>query len=87
MNYLRKDGYLWLRMGPVVDNQIPPPVDGSASSKGKGYTAEDNALIVNLKDWKAFVAKDCYTLSQKNADGPASSILYCWFNYGPYHEA
>lgn len=50
MNYLRKDGYLWLRMGPVVDNQIPPPVDGSASSKGKGYTAEDNALIVNLKD-------------------------------------
>jgi hypothetical protein len=36
--------------GPTVDNQISPLVDESASSKGKGYTAEDDALIVNLKE-------------------------------------
>jgi hypothetical protein len=34
----------------VVDNQISPQVDGSTSSKGKGYTTEEDALIVNLKE-------------------------------------
>jgi hypothetical protein len=37
--------------GPVVDKQISPRVDESASSKGKRYTAEkEEALMVNLKE-------------------------------------
>lgn len=34
----------------MVDNQISPQVDESTSSKGKCYIAEEDALIVNLKE-------------------------------------
>jgi hypothetical protein len=34
----------------VVDDQTSPRADECASPKRKGYTAEENALIVNLKE-------------------------------------
>lgn len=51
----------------MVDNQISPQVGESASSKGKGYTAEKDAVIVNLKEIKkllwlsiaAYFPKEC----------------------------